>query len=295
MTTQHRWLIAIGLLLALHPNRLWAADPVRHRISYGADHRQVIDVYLAPKARRAPLIVYIHGGGWSAGAQGDGSKAAFFAEQGLRYAAIAYRLVPDATVEQQLADLAQGIAAVRKQARALAINPDRIILFGHSSGAHLAALLATNPTWLEAAGVPFRSVQAAFLLDGAAYDVEAAMRGIAAGSPFYVGAFGFDPVRLAMLSPIHHVGGADAPYWLIVHNRDRSPLDDQGAMLAGALMTAGASASFMRLGGSSHMGLLNNLGNKGDPASEILIKFLRANHLARPPQPSQVNRPSDVR
>ena len=96
--------------------------------------------------------------------------------KGWAFASANYRLVPQATVEQQAADVASAIAWLRANAAKEGLDPDRIVLMGHSAGAHLVALVGTDPHYLKAAGVPMGAVKGVVLLDGAGYDVAGAGR-----------------------------------------------------------------------------------------------------------------------
>ena len=81
-------------------------------LAYGTDPKQKLDLMLPAVATRAPLILFVHGGGWSIGDKraGAGGKAAHFTAQGWAFASANYRLVPQVTVEQQAADIAAAIA-----------------------------------------------------------------------------------------------------------------------------------------------------------------------------------------
>ena len=101
------------------------------------------------KTDRAPLVIFVHGGGWKRGDKNNATgqhKARHYVRQGYAFASINYRLVPDATVEQQAADVASAVAYLRGNAQRLGIDAKLIVLMGHSAGAHLVALVGTRPT-----------------------------------------------------------------------------------------------------------------------------------------------------
>ncbi len=147
------------------------AGTVEH--AYGADRKQRLDLVKPEEITRAPVLLFVHGGGWSIGdkAHAAGDKARWANSKGWAFASANYRLVPQATVEQQAADVASAIAWLRANAVREGIDADRIVLMGHSAGAHLVALVGTDPQYLKAAGVPMGSVKGVVLLDGAGYDV----------------------------------------------------------------------------------------------------------------------------
>jgi acetyl esterase/lipase len=247
-------------------------------ISYGNDARQAIDFYRSKQGASAPLIVFIHGGGWSMGdkRQASGEKPAHFTAGGYAFASINYRLVPAATVEQQAADIASAIDTLRYRAADLGIDADRIALMGHSAGAHLAALVATDPNYLKAADVPMAAVKAVILLDGAGYDVA---RQMTSDGPLarqiYQAAFGDDPQRQARLSPLRHAAAPNAASWLALHVAERAASAQQSEALVLALRDSGAEAEALPIANSSHRDLNQNLGKAGDPATDLVDAFLR--------------------
>ena len=101
-------------------------------------------------------MVFVHGGGWKRGSKDNASgawKAPHYTGAGYAYAAINYRLVPGATVEDQAADVAAALRYLIDHAAALGIDPARIVLMGRSAGAHLVALVGTDERYLKGAGL----------------------------------------------------------------------------------------------------------------------------------------------
>ncbi len=114
--------------------------------------------------------------------------------EGYAFASVNYRLVPDATVEQQAADVASALAYVIAHASELNVDPRRIVLMGHSAGAHLVALVGTDPAYLKAVGLGEDAVAGVVPIDGAAYDVPRQLTiGARIMGDTYEQAFGTDP------------------------------------------------------------------------------------------------------
>ena len=155
--------------------------PGSETIAYGSDPLQVLDIWRAKGAKGpAPLIVYVHGGGWKRGSKDNATgrfKPVHYPEQGYAFASINYRLVPAATVEQQAADVAGAVKALVDRADTLGIDRRRIVLMGHSAGAHLVALVGTDERYLKGAGLSFADIAGVIPNDGAAYDVPGADEG----------------------------------------------------------------------------------------------------------------------
>lgn len=249
-------------------------------MAYGRDPLQRMDVWKA-KNTAAPLILFVHGGGWKRGDKGNATgafKAPHFTAQGYAFASINYRLVPAATVEQQAADVAAAVAYVKTNAGALGVDARRIILMGHSAGAHLVALVGTDPRYLADAGLSFADIAGVIPLDGAAYDVPAQTKdGPQIMQATYAQAFGGDAARQKSLSPFHHATAPNAPAFLILHV-DREDGTRQSEALGAALRAAGSPVKLARVDGKGlqgHMAINRRLGDPAYPATALVDDWLR--------------------
>lgn len=239
-------------------------------ISYGTDPLQVMDFWKAEgRQGPAPLIVFVHGGGWKRGSKDNaagGWKQVHYPQAGYGYAAINYRLVPQATVEQQAADVAAALRALLERAETLGIDRSRVVLMGHSAGAHLVALVGTDERYLHGAGLSFRDLAGVIPLDGAAYDVP---RQIAEGGRFmhdtYLQAFGEDPARQRSLSPALQAAAPNAPAFLILHVQRKDGIA-QAKALEAALRAAGTAAERQDFPGQGLQGHAVINRSMGDPA-----------------------------
>lgn len=260
-----------------------SANPAPDIIAYGSHPLQQLDFYRPADdfAGPRPLIVFVHGGAWAGGDKSDSTGAAkirHYTGQGYALASINYRLLPEVEIEDQAADLAAAIAAMVGNAAALNVDPGRIVLMGHSAGAHLAALAATDPQWLGAHDMAPADLAGAVLLDGAAYDVP---RQIVDAGPLlgivYQVAFGSGMARQERLSPAHHSDGRDARRFLIVHI-ERRDAAVQARSLAEALRNDGTDAEIVQFPGrglEGHNRLNAMLGRSDSPATSVVDEWLR--------------------
>lgn len=269
---------ATPAIVAQQGPRLQMAGPMLSRvIAYGPEPHQGLTLYTRKASGRAPLIVYLHGGGWSAGSPGDGANGAqanHWTGLGYAYATVAYRYVPAVTAEDQLRDVARAIA---KLSRERGVDPGRIILIGHSSGGTMAAQIGTDPRWLQSAKVPFNAVKAVVLLDPSVLDLPPAMaqRGAPIVERYLRPAFGDDPARQSALSPMKQVEEPNAPDWLIVTDAANIFAQAQGADFAAGLIAAGAdAATVVPIAGTTHMRLNNEIGRPDDKATAEIDAFL---------------------
>ena len=245
-------------------------------VFYGSHQRQQIDIYKpADAVDDLPLILFIHGGGWSFGShKAVQAKPAHFTKADFIFGSAGYRVLPDAPVEDQAGDIGDAIQSLRAQANALGFDPDSIILMGHSAGAHLAALLATDPQY---AGEAFGAIKGAVLLDGAGYDIATSMMTARPqAQQLYSRVFGSDVARHKRLSPITHVSAGDAPNWLALYVDTRERAKGQAEALVEALRSSGANASALPIANTDHGRMNREIGTPaGAQQTEAIDAFLK--------------------
>lgn len=263
------------------PEARAAAPAPQQTLAYGSDPLQALDLWVPQDAKRAPLVLFVHGGGWKRGSKSNAVGRAMpghMLAQGYAFASIDYRLVPAATVEQQAADVAAALAHLLKRADELGIDRSRVVLTGHSAGAHLVALVGTDERYLKAVGLSFADIDGVMPNDGAAYDVARQLEG--AGPMMkrtYTEAFGTDPARQQALSPITHAAAPNAPAFLLIHVQ-RVDGVAQNAALAEALRRAGTQVeigSFPGEGLRGHAEINRKLGEPDYPATPVMDAWLK--------------------
>jgi arylformamidase len=258
------------------------AVPGKQTLSYGSDPLQQLDFYPAQGARgAAPLVLYVHGGGWKRGSKETAASRhapGHFTGLGYNYASIDYRLVPAATVEQQAADVAQALKALLDRAARLGIDRSRVVITGHSAGAHLVALVGTDEQYLREAGLSFADLDGVLPNDGACYDVPAQMR---QSGKFMMGtyeqAFGKDPERQRALSPSNHARSPNAPAFLLIHVQRQDGIA-QAKDLEAALRRAGTPVERREFDGrglKGHMEINRNLGDPTYAATPVVDAWLK--------------------
>jgi arylformamidase len=249
-------------------------------LSYGGDPLQELD-YWRPPAAGSPLVVFVHGGGWKRGDKNSATgpeKPGHYLAQGYGFASINYRLVPAAAVEQQAQDVADALAYLIRQAVPLGFDATRVVLMGHSAGAHLSALVGTDLQYLKKAGLGPKSLRGVVPLDGACYDVP---RQIAEGGGFmqdtYQQAFGGEKQRQLELSPTHHAAAPNAPAFLILHVQ-RVDGAAQSKAFGEALTKSGTQVEvrgFEGRGLQGHAEINRRLGDPGYPATPVVDEWLK--------------------
>lgn len=230
-------------------------------LAYGADARQQLDAYW-PQAggQDMPVIVMVHGGAWRTGSrQAEAVVAAKLARWVPRHMVLVsldYRLLPQAAPLQQAQDVAAALAWVQQQAPRWGGDGRKVVLIGHSAGAHLVALLTASRQLQQAAGLqPWLGTVA---LDSAAYDVPALMQ--RRHFRFYDQAFGTDPAGWQAVSPLAQLQQPMPPLLAVCsQQRPDKPCDEALRFVAHARQL-GSRAALLPVA-RSHRDINATLGN----------------------------------
>lgn len=262
----------LGLLTALTPNdaggRLAASG-----VAYGPDERHRLDVYLPEQtANRAPVMVFLYGGGWNNGERSDyGFVGRAFAAQGFVTVIPDYRLVPQVRFPAFVDDGALALRWVRDHIASYGGDAAGIALSGHSAGAYNAMMLALDRRFLTRAGLPPGFVRSVAGLAGP-YDF------LPLDDPRSIAAFGGSP-RPAETQPISFAGAHAPRAFLATGDEDETVRPRNSVSLAQKLRAAGATVELRTYPGLGHAGILLAL-NAGfrnrAPVLADIVRFARA-------------------
>lgn len=126
--------------------RALLADGSDIALKYGPHPRHLLD-FFSCGVKGAPLAVFVHGGFWC---ELDQSSFSFPANEvinsGAHFASITYRLAPEASLSSIVVDVENALRWLCDNADTLGFDKERIVLVGHSAGAHLAAMMLASAT-----------------------------------------------------------------------------------------------------------------------------------------------------
>jgi acetyl esterase/lipase len=260
-----------------------AAEPmtdllVTRNLPYETGDRHSLDVYVlrAPSKPR-PVIVYFYGGGWAAGSKAEFAwVGAALARRGFVAVLPDYRIYPQAHWPMFLQDNAAAVRWTRDHAASFGGDQSKLVLMGHSSGAHNAFSLAVEPQWLGAVGMTPHEITAVVGLSGV-YSM------LPLDGPREHAIFGS---QTGYTEPIDHVDGPSPPMLLIIGDRDRAAEPSNSDDVAAKLRKEGGVAEVIHYPSLGHPDTQDALAlPPGHPPGIIdaILRFLAA-HGAGAPQ-----------
>ncbi|MHC2067743.1 alpha/beta hydrolase fold domain-containing protein [Bremerella sp. T1] len=245
-----------------------------------------LDLYL-PEASSAPLLVWIHGGGWHAGSK-DNCPVNWLTEHGFAVASISYRLTDKATFPAQIHDCKAAVRWLRAHADEYGYSTKKIAVGGSSAGGHLAALMGTSGDVEALEGTVGGNVDQSSRVDcvvdfyGATDFILRSKtqphRANKPGSVVYklLGGGADQKTDLArQASAAFHVTEDDPPFLVIHGDKDNTVLLDQSKRIQSGYQEAGLPLELIVIEGGKHGGPEFYAGERRKKVVAFLDKHLK--------------------
>lgn len=235
-------------------NRKAGPLPDLKDVAYGGETLQRLDVFLPKSAGLnglAPIILMVHGGGWcvgdKAGTKMTANKVARWVTKGFIFVSVNYPMVTDGSnALAQAHHIARAAAFVQTTAREWGGDPSKLILMGHSAGAHLVSLVNADALIRQVNGM--KPILGTVSLDAGAIDVVRQMPNV---YPFlkvrYHEAFGTTEPEWIAASPFHKLDQTAAPWLGVCSIKRKDDPCSQARTYAGKSNNLGVKASVLPL------------------------------------------------
>jgi acetyl esterase/lipase len=283
---------------------------------YPGQDRHLADIFTPESDKPAPVVIFAHGGGWVIGDKNlfglYRGVARWIARQGYVVVTINYRLSPAVQHPEHCKDMARAYAWVRKNIKEYGGDPDRIVLSGHSAGGHLAALVGTDPEFLNdpelkltdadraalkgilsISGVyrildekEFVKVTAGLIasVTGMVNLPQKAQTAMGIAGLFRPKSQDINPLQLAFgkekatyeaASPINYVRKDLPPMLLLYASFEIPPLNEQAVEFAEKLKNAGVDVTVQKMASTDHNTILLFVNWPDNPTAKMIVPFLR--------------------
>lgn len=207
-------------LFTPHQRNILSYSTAKRNVAYcnSSNAAQTLDFYRPKRSKDKvlPIVIYVHGGGWSRGSKNDdlimNVWGPHFIKKDMAVATIGYRMKTNQLYPDENNDIACALAYLKNNADKLNIDINKSIFFGDSAGAQLISYAALNPN-----GEEYQYQKPAGVIDF--YGVSNFPKIVIGKNPdynarCYLGKGYLDKAPLA--SPINFVD-KDSPPFLIIH------------------------------------------------------------------------------
>ena len=269
----------LGLFTPLQERAPKDGVETHREIAYGPHERHQLDLF-TPSSRPAmpaPVVVYVHGGGFVAGARSPApgliydNVPTFFARNGLIGVNMTYRLAPDHKWPSGAADVGAALGWLRDNVGEYGGDPERIYLMGQSAGAtHVAAYSFISE--VHGAGGPANA--GAILLSGSYAPLHPDYR-IADPGANQIAYYGEDLDKWDTMSPLYHVRPGHPRVFIAVTEFDHYPLAwPSAALLAEMVRCDKVLPPFRLLRDHNHVSPAMHINSEIDTLGPDLLRFV---------------------
>jgi len=263
----------------------FANNRAASNVPYGPGPRNQLDIY-RPRggAESLPVAVMFYGGTWE---EGDRATYRFvgaaLARRGIVTVIPDYRVYPEVRFPGFLRDGAEAVRWTRDHVADYGGDPTKIVLIGHSAGAHIAAMLALDSQWLAAVGLDSRRDIRGMVGLAGPYDF------LPLTDPKLKDIFG-PADRLARTQPIHFVDGQAAPIFVAAGTQDRTVDPGNTTRLARKIESRGGQVTEVLYPGVDHrtlIGAFSPLLRARAPVLDDTVRFIESVTRTLPQSPGR--------
>jgi len=224
------------------------------RFAYGPSEKERLDVFRAAE-ENAPVEIFVHGGAWRGGLAGSYAfPAETFVGAGIHFAVLDFVWIQDAPdgIATMVEQLRRALEWLYRNAVRFGGDPNRFYLSGHSSGAHLAAVLLTTD-W-EELGFPVDFIKGGLCASGV-YDLKPIR--LSARSSYVK----LDDTTEHAFSPQRHLANLHAPLIVASGTLETPEFIRHARDFPAAVAAAGKPVETLILDGYNHFEVIETLAN----------------------------------
>jgi acetyl esterase/lipase len=256
--------------------------------SYGPAPQNLADVF-SPQGRSGrprPVLIFVHGGGFTAGARKLSPESPFYdnvgvwaARQGLVGITMSYRLAPQSRWPIAAEDIGRAVDWVHRTIEARGGDPTRIFLMGHSAGATHVASYVSHPQFRSDGCLDIRgAIIVSGSFDVTLGDVPADEKSFVEREAAY---FSEDPARQAEQSSLPGLLASPVPLLVVNAEYDPQYFLRRAAALQAAFESSHRTERFVVLTGESHMSEVFSVNSKDESLTREIGPFIRRHLDAR--------------
>jgi arylformamidase len=238
-----------------------------YAVAYGPYGDETLDIFPAAQ-QNAPVHVHVHGGGWRHLTKDQESfLAQTFVPAGASLVVLNFSTIPAVRLPDMMAQARRAIAWLHANAAQYGMDPERIHLSGHSSGAHMAGMLLATDWPAQGLGLPADVIKSGLVISGM-YDMRPVM--LSARSSYVK----LSPEEILDLSAVLHLEHVHAPITVAYGSLETPEFQRQAQSFAAALEAAGKPVRLLFCEGINHFEILELLADAATPLARAALETM---------------------
>jgi acetyl esterase/lipase len=262
--------ISLGFIL------LCSCKVVKNKnIVYYTERNLKLDVYSPKKVDRPKeVLVFMHGGNWVRGKKsiyhflGKG-----FAKKNIVTVIINYRLSPKGTYDSLATNAAMAVKWVKENIGLYKGDTNNIFVSGHSAGAQLAALIATDDSYFNKLNIK-NPIKGTILIDPFGLDMYTYLTLYHGRDSLYYPIFSNNPEIWKKASPIFYLKKDMSPFLMLLGTKTNYPIVKGSYDFLKALQPYKPNTQLILVKGKRHVGMIFQFLNPHVKSYKDIIDFI---------------------
>src|SRR5262249_45672746 len=239
------------------------ANPERHKL----------DLYLPRGRKDFPVLFWVHGGAFRLGdRQNSPPLCETFAKKGIGVVTTGYRLSPAVKHPAHIEDVARAFAWTVGNITKHGGRADAVFVSGHSAGASLAALLATDESYLKAHKLAFSNIKGVISVSGVQRHEF---------NEQWTDTFGTTPEAFATAPPLNHFDARHPPFLILFAENDNDDVRKTSAELGELLAKRKIEGAVVDVKDRDHGSIIREIPKAGDPTAKAILDFVSRHSAPR--------------
>ncbi len=245
-------------------------------VTYNARHNLQLDVYTPRKIKEPKkVLIFVHGGNWI---HGKKSIYPFFgkgmARKGIIGVVINYRLSPATNNEGMATDVAEAVKWVKENCSSFGGDPGSLYISGHSAGAQLAALVATDDRYFEKLGIK-NPIKGTVLIDAFGLDMYRYFSlSKNENDTMYRRVFSNDPATWKKASPAYHLSKSMPPFIIFMGGKTYPVIKQMNEAFYAEAVKYQPATPFIIVKRKRHVPMIFQFINPGARAYKQILSFM---------------------
>jgi acetyl esterase/lipase len=241
---------------------------------------QYLNIFTPVKTKSLKdVFVFIHGGGWDSGSPSTydllGRK---MARKGIVAVIISYPLSPTAQYDSMALAAAEAIKWVKNNIANYGGDPENIFVSGHSAGGHLAALIALDDRYFDAAEIT-NPVKGLILIDAAGLDMYSYLkRNNFDEDNTYIKTFTNNPETWKDASPLYYLDQAMPPMLIYRGGKTYPSIERSTKTFVDSLKTYNPNPNYRVLDELDHIAMIAQFLFSSNLLYDEIINFMQENN-----------------
>ena len=238
--------------------------------------RHILDIYLPDHlTQKTEVVIFVHGGKWKVGHKNTyrflGKK---LAKHNIVTVVINYRLSPVAQNYATMAmDCANAVKWVYEHIEEYGGDKNKIYLFGHSSGGHLCALIASNNKFIDTTGIT-NPIKGCILFDPFGLNIDRYLKAAPKKDEWMYDIFTKDPILWKDAAPVNFIKTDTLRYLIYVGGNSPERIQQDAELFYEAAASKKKEIRLTTLYNAGHLTILFQLYNTRHRLYKEIVAFL---------------------